>query len=152
MKRSVAGSTLRQESRFPLCLSVEANYVMDPDNAGRAGVALLSRDRKTARNSKTGKNYALEPCPPPGTAQPTPSTTSKVTDVLRTIGSSVSVSIGGGGYTSGHDEHHHGDHRHRTAEKVSTDKTKTTSPTTTHKAVTSACKCHPCTCSPCTCR
>ena len=88
--------------------------------------------------------------PPP---TPTPSTTDKVTDVLKTIGSSVSVSIGGGGYTSGHNERHHGEDRHRTADKVSTDKTKThtTSPTTTHKTVTSACKCHPCTCSPCTC-
>jgi len=74
-------------------------------------------------------------------------------NVLKTIGRSIHVDIGiGGGYTSGHDEHHHGEDRHRTADKVSTDKTKThtTSPTTTHKAVTSACKCHPCTCAPCT--
>ena len=75
-------------------------------------------------------------------------------NVLKTIGRSIHVDIGiGGGYTSGHDEHHHGEDRHRTADKVSTDKTKThtTSPPATHKAVTSACKCHPCTCSPCTC-
>jgi hypothetical protein len=88
-------------------------------------------------------------------AQPgsTPSTTDKVTDVLKTIGSSVRIGIGGGGYTSGHDERHHGEDRHRTADKVSTDKTKphTTSPTTTRKTVTSACKCHPCTCAPCNC-
>ena len=119
------------------------------------GVAVLSADRKSARNSRTGQNYALEAWPPPGKAQPapTPSTTDKVTDALRTIGSSVSIGIGGGGYSSGHKEHHHGEDRHRTADKVSTDKTKThkTSPTTTHKTVTSACKCHPCTCSPCTC-
>jgi hypothetical protein len=84
--------------------------------------------------------------------QPTPSTTDKVTNVLKTIGSSVNISIGGG-HTSGHDEHHHGEDRHRTAEKVSTDKTKThtTSPTTTRKTVTAGCKCHPCTCAPCTC-
>ncbi len=84
--------------------------------------------------------------------QPTPTTTDKVTDVLKTIGSSVSIGIGGG-YSSGHGERHHGEDRHRTADKVSTDKTKThtTSPTTTHKTVTSACKCHPCTCAPCTC-
>jgi hypothetical protein len=92
-------------------------------------------------------------CPPSRMAQqPTPSTTDKVTDVLKTIGSSVSIGIGGG-HTSGRDEHHHGEDRHRTAEKVSTDKTKThtTSPTTTHKTVTSACKCHPCNCAPCNC-
>ena len=116
----------------------------------------LRHDGKTAFNTQTKQNYALEACPPPRTAQqqPTPSTTDKVTDVLKTIGSSVSIGIGGGGYSSGHDEHRHGgEDRHRTADKVSTDKTKThtTSPTTTHKTVTSACKCHPCTCSPCTC-
>src|SRR5260370_5009490 len=71
-------------------------------------------------------------------AVPTPSTTDRVTDVLKTIGSSVSIGIGGG-HTSGHDEHHHGEDRHRTADKVSTDKTKKdkASPTTTHKTVTS---------------
>jgi len=113
----------------------------------------LSNNGKTAFNPVTKQNYALVPCPPPGTAQPTPSTTDKVTDALRTIGNSVSIDIGGGGYSSDHDERHHGEDRHRTADKVSTDKTKThkTSPTTTHKTVTSACKCHPCTCSPCTC-
>src|SRR5258708_31480014 len=42
-----------------------ANYVKDPENAGLSSVALLSGDGKTARNSKTGQNYALEPCPPP---------------------------------------------------------------------------------------
>jgi len=111
---------------------------------------------------KLEKTPCAFPCPGPGSMkagpnpralpQPTPSTTDKVTDVLKTIGSSVSIDIGGG-HTSGHDEHHHGEERHRTAENVSTDKTKThtTSPITTHKTVTSACKCHPCTCSPCTC-
>jgi uncharacterized coiled-coil protein SlyX len=88
---------------------------------------------------------------PSGPAQqPTPSTTDKVTDILKTIGGSVSIGVGGGRG----DHRHTGEDRHRTADKVSTDKTKThtTSPTTTgHKTVTGGCKCHPCTCSPCTC-
>jgi hypothetical protein len=43
-----------------------ANYYRldDPADAGQAGVALLSGDRKTARDSRPGKNYALEPCLP----------------------------------------------------------------------------------------
>jgi len=113
------------------------------------------RQGGTAFDPETKRNFALVPCPPPGTAQPapTPSTTDKVTDVLKTIGSSVSIDIGGGGYSSGHKERHHGEDRHRTADKVSTDKTKThkTSPTITGKTVTAACKCHPCTCAPCKC-
>ena len=119
------------------------------------------KDKHAWIDTKTGKCICPE-CPPSRTAQqsapsPTPSTSSKVTNVLRTIGSSVSIGIGGGGIGGGGHEHHdrvRGEDRHRTAEKVSTDKTKThtTSPTTTHKTVTSACKCHPCTCSPCTCR
>ncbi|SRR6266571_1301060 len=120
------------------------------------GHTVLDPDGKHAFNTKTGQNFVRVPCPPPGKTQPrpTPSTTDKVTDVLRTIGGSVSISIGGGVSGGGGDRHgHHGEDRHRTAEKVSTDKTKThkTSPTTTHKTVTSACKCHPCTCSPCRC-
>jgi len=98
---------------------------------------------------KTGKCICPE-CESSRTAQqPTPSTTDKVTDVLKTIGSSVSIGIGGGGG----DRRHSGEERHRTADKIPTDKTKThtTSPTTTHKTVTAGCKCHPCTCSPCTC-
>lgn len=147
---------IKTGKRVPTAPASEANYyhLGDPEKAGEAGVALLSKDGKSARNSRTGQNYALEPCPPPGAAQqPTPSTTDKVTDVLKTIGSSVSIDIGGGGYSSGHNERHHGEDRHRTADKVSTDKTKThkTSPTTTHKTVTAGCKCHPCTCSPCHC-
>src|ERR1700737_3242231 len=64
---------------------------------------------------------------------PTPSTTDKVTDILKTIGGSVSIDVGGGGG----DHRHHGEDRHRTAEKVPTDKTKThtTSPTPPHKGV-----------------
>jgi hypothetical protein len=98
-----------------------------------------------AFNTKTGQNYVREPCPPPGET---------AGETLKKVFDSVHIGIGiGGGYTSGHDEHHHGEDRHRTADKVSTDKTKahTTSPTTTHKTVTSACKCDPCTCAPCTC-
>jgi hypothetical protein len=109
------------------------------------GVAVLSNDRKSARNSRTGQNYARVPCPPPGQA---------TGETLKKVFESVHIGIGiGGGQTFGHDEHHHGTDRHRTADKVSTDKTKThkTSPTTTRKTVTSACRCHPCTCSPCTC-
>ncbi len=130
------------------------------NNAHDPGVAVLSRDGKSARNTRTGQNYALEPCPPPGQAQPTPSTTDKVTDVLKTIGSSVSIGIGGGIGGGGGDRHgHHGEGGHRTAKKVGTgDKSRTTSTTskktttgTGHKTVTAACKCHPCTCAPCTC-
>jgi hypothetical protein len=98
-----------------------------------------------AYNPRTGRNFARVPCPQPGQA---------AGDTLKKVFDSVHIGIGiGGGYSSGHDEHHHGEDRHRTADKVSTDKTKThtTSPTTTHKTVTSACKCHPCTCSPCHC-
>jgi hypothetical protein len=123
------------------------------------GVTIISHDGKTAHNSRTGQQYALEACPSPGKAQPqpTPSTTDKVTDVLKTIGSSVSIGIGGGIGGGGEDRHgHHGEGGHRTAEKVRTgDKSRTTSKKTTtgtgHKTVTAACKCHPCTCAPCTC-
>jgi hypothetical protein len=86
--------------------------------------------------------------------QPTPTPGQATSDTLKKVFDSVHIGIGiGGGYSSGHDEHHHGEDRHRTADKVSTDKTKThtTSPTTTHKTITAGCKCHPCTCSPCTC-
>jgi hypothetical protein len=108
-------------------------------------------DPNRAFDPKTGRNFARVACPENKTAKPTPtpSTTNKVTNILKTIGGSVSIGIGGGG----DDHRHHGEDRHRTADKVSTDKTKThtTSPTTTHKTVTAGCKCHPCTCSPCTC-
>jgi hypothetical protein len=123
--------------------------VKDPSGGSHTadpGVAIISADRKSARNSRTGKQYALEPCPPPGQT---------AGDTLKKVFDSVHIGIGiGVGYTSGHDEHRHGEDRHRTAEKVPTDKTKThtTSPTTTHKTVTSACKCHPCNCAPCNCR
>ncbi len=88
--------------------------------------------------------------------RPTPSTTDKVTDVLRTIGSHVSIGIGGGTTGSGGHDHHdrvRGEDRTKTAEKLSDHKTHTTkTPSSTKgKTVTSACKCHPCTCSPCTC-
>ena len=115
-------------------------------------------DPNRAFDPKTGRNFVREACPATKASQPpptpTPSTTDKVTDVLKTIGSSVNISIGGGG---GGSEHRHGDRvrggdRTRTADKVHTDsKTHKTSPSTTHKTVTSACKCHPCTCSPCRC-
>jgi hypothetical protein len=138
------------------------NYVREPDgcwintktgehaNTVPAGITdgheqLDAVKSGRAYNSRLGKNYVRVPCPAPGQA---------TGDTLKKVFESVHIGIGiGGGYTSGHDEHHHGEDRHRTTEKVSTDKTKThkTSPTTTHKTVTSACKCHPCTCSPCTC-
>src|SRR2546427_2559667 len=83
--------------------------------------------------------------------------TDKVTDALKTIGSSISIGIGGGGTVGGHDRHDRikGEDRTRTAEKLKTaDKSHTTSKpkTTSGKTVTAACKCHPCTCSPCNCR
>jgi len=118
-------------------------------------VAIVSDDRKTAHNSYNGKNYARVSCPSPAGAQqaPTPSTTDKVTDSLKTIGSSIGIGIGGGGSS----EHRHhdrvrGEDRTKTAEKLSDHKTRTTkTPTSSGKTITSACKCHPCTCSPCKC-
>ena len=118
------------------------------------------KDKQAWIDVKTGKCICPEceetrtaHAPPP---TPTPSTTDKVTDVLKTIGGSVSIGIGGGG-----GEHHRheegksrGEDRTRTADKVKTDnKLHPTSKqtTSTHKTVTAACKCHPCTCSPCTC-
>lgn len=117
-----------------------ATKISDP------GIARISADGKSARNSRTGQQYALEPCPPPG--ETAGDTLKKVFDSVH-----IGIGVGGGDYSSGRDERHHGEDRHRTADKVSTDKTKThtTSPTTTHKTVTAGCKCHPCTCSPCTC-
>src|SRR5207253_6271926 len=47
--------------QVPTVPSSGANYVKDPENAGLSSVALLSGDGKTARNSKTGQNYAKEP-------------------------------------------------------------------------------------------
>jgi hypothetical protein len=140
---------------FHCCLEVKF------PNVERSPGKLKAFDPNSGRNFAwdTGKQAWIDTktlecicpkCPPSGTAQqPTPSTTDKVTDVLKTIGSSVSIGIGGGGG----DRRHSGEERHRTADKIPTDKTKThtTSPTTTHKTVTAGCKCHPCTCSPCTC-
>src|SRR5207237_7677971 len=74
-------------------------------------------------------------CEPKRTARaPTPSTTDKVTDALRTVGSSISIGIGGG--TGGGHDHRHdrvrGEDRTKTAEKLRTDKTHTTkTPTST---------------------
>jgi hypothetical protein len=118
------------------------------------------KEKEAWVDTKTGECVCPK-CPPSRTAQqPTPSTTDKVTGVLKTIGSSVSIGIGGGIGGGGGDRHgHHGEGGHRTAEKVRTgDKSRTTSTTskktttgTGHKTVTAACKCHPCTCAPCTC-
>ena len=100
---------------------------------------------------KTGECVCPK-CEPKRTAQqPTPSTTDKVTDALKTIGSSISIGIGGGGTVGGHDRHDRikGEDRTRTAEKSKTaDKSHTTSKpkTTSGKTVTAAYKCHPCTC------
>jgi hypothetical protein len=127
--------------------------------SGKGGnYAELSLDGKTAFNPTTGQNFALEECPRTTRAPPptrTPSTTDKVTDVLKTIGNHVSIGIGGGTGTHG-GEHHdrvRGEDRTRTAEKLSDHKTHTTTTpkSSKGKTVTSACKCHPCTCSPCTC-
>ena len=94
-------------------------------------------------------------CEPKRTSQqPTPSTTDKVTDALKTIGSSISIGIGGGGSS----EHRHtdrvrGEDRTKTAEKLNDHKTRATKTSSSSgKTVTSACKCQPCTCSPCRCR
>jgi hypothetical protein len=126
----------------------------------------LETDKSTLRTNKATIDKLLDKlctccARETGAAQqPTPSTTDKVTDVLKTIGSSVSIGIGGGIGGGGGDRHgHHGEGGHRTAEKVGTgDKSRTTSTTskktttgTGHKTVTAACKCHPCTCAPCTC-
>src|SRR5260370_18428397 len=79
---------------------------------------------------KTGECVCPK-CEPKRTAQqPTPSTTDKVTDALKTIGSSISIGIGGGGTVGGHARHHRikGEDRTRTAEKPQTaDKTHPTS-------------------------
>jgi hypothetical protein len=102
-------------------------------------------------DTKTGE--CCPECKPKRTAQPspTPSTTSKVTDVLKTIGSSVSIGIGGGS-TLGHGGHK-GD-RHLTDQKRTSNQTNTTKikkQTSKTKQLPAGCKCHPCTCSPCTC-
>jgi hypothetical protein len=113
------------------------------------------KDKQAWIDVKTGECICPK-CEPKRTAQaPTPSTTDKVTNVLRTIGGSVSIGIGGGG-GGGHDHHGRvrGEDRTRTGDKVHTDsKTHTIGKTSssTHKTVTAACKCHPCTCSPCRC-
>jgi hypothetical protein len=69
------------------------NMVAVLDNGGPwvgTGVAVLSKDGKSARNSKTGQNYALEPCPPPGEA--TGDTLKKVFDSVH-----IGIGIGTGG-------------------------------------------------------
>ena len=91
---------------------------------------------------------------PPPTA--TPSTTDKVSDVLKTIGSHVSIGVGGGTSSGGDHHRHRGEDRHRTTEKTGGGKTSTrttgkTTSSSSGKTVTAGCKCHPCTCSPCRC-
>ena len=157
---------IKTGKRVPSVPDSGINHVSDLQDlkgAGKIhdpGIARIDIDGKTARNSRTGKQYALEDCSPPATTQrpsvtPTPSTTDKVTDVLKTIGSSISIGVGGG--TTGGRDHHDrvkGEDRTRTAEKLkTTDKSHTTSKskTTSGKTVTAGCKCHPCTCSPCRC-
>jgi len=125
----------------------------------------LEKDKSTLRKTKLQiANVAEKLCAccareTGTTQQPTPSTTDEVTDALKTIGSSISIGIGGGS-TGGHGRHDRitGEDRTRTADKLkTTEKSHTTSTstpkktTTSGKTVTAACKCHPCTCSPCTC-
>src|SRR5712691_3693177 len=66
------------------------------DEDGSAEVHSTDKFSRTAFNRRTKQNYVRVPCPRPGKTQPrpTPSTTDKVTDVLKTIGSSVSIDIG----------------------------------------------------------
>jgi hypothetical protein len=125
----------------------------DPDSGRNFA---WDKEKQAWIDVKTGECVCPK-CEPKRTAQqPTPSTTDKVTDALKTIGSSISIGIGGGGTVGGHDRHDRikGEDRTRTAEKLKTaDKSHTTSKpkTTSGKTVTAAYKCHPCTCSPCTC-
>jgi ribosomal protein L39E len=138
------------KKKFPHIIhSAEKWKAFDPDSGHNF---VYDKSVPAWVDTKTGK-CVCPTCEHNQTAQaPAPSTTDKVTDVLKTIGSSVSIGIGGG-RSGGGDHRHGGEDRHRTADKVSTDKTKThtTSPTTSKKTVTAGCKCHPCTCSPCTC-
>jgi len=120
----------------------------DPDSGRNFA---WDKEKQAWIDVKTGECVCPK-CEPKRTAQqPTPSTTDKVTDALKTIGSSISIGIGGGGTVRGHDRHDRikGEDRTRTAEKLKTaDKSHTTSKpkTTSGKTVTAACKCHPCTC------
>jgi len=85
----------------------------------------LEKDKSTLRKTKLQiANVAEKLCAccareTGTTQQPTPSTTDKVTDALKTIGSSISIGIGGGS-TGGHGRHDRitGEHRTRTADKL----------------------------------
>lgn len=119
---------IKTGKRVPTVPASGINYgstVAVLDNGGPwhdPGVALLSKDGKSARNSRTGQNYALEPCPPPGQA---------TGDSLKKVFESVHIGIGiGGSHTIGHDEHGR------------------SGKSTGYKSLPAGCKCHPCTCSP----
>src|SRR5438874_5152654 len=86
----------------------------------------VEKDKNTLRKDKVTIDNLLDKiCACCGkksetTGQPTPSTTDKVTDALKTIGSSISIGIGGGTTDGGHDRHERvrGEDRTKTAEKL----------------------------------
>jgi hypothetical protein len=134
---------------------IDKNEHAASEDVKKHGAQTLEHSKSTLRATKVKIDNLLdELCAccggkPGNTAKPTPG--QATSDTLKKVFDSVhiGIGIGGGGYSSGHDERHHGEDRHRTADKVPTSKKTTTG--TSHKTVTAGCKCHPCTCSPCTC-